>query len=287
MLLPGEYQFSATKDGYDAVTKKVSVTASMMQTIHLSLAPEIEMVAIAGGCFQMGSPSGEVDRDPDEGPQHTVCVEPFELGKYEVTFADWDACIADDGCFHEPDDKGWGRGRQPVVNVSWKDAQSYVRWLSRSTGQDYRLPSEAEWEYAARAGSTAPFFTGDCIHTDQANYDGTSEYNSCGAQTGVELGKPVQVGSYPANAWGVHDMHGNALEWVEDCWNGGYKGAPADGSAWLDGNCARRVIRGGSYFGYPGYMRSAYRCRRSTGYTIKRLGFRLARTPGVKVSPNP
>jgi len=281
MLAPGDYSISAAKSGYDTVAKKVSVAVDTLQTLHLSLAPEIEMVHVQGGCFQMGSPADEAERDVDEGPQHQVCVQPFELGKYEVTFADWDACVAAEGCFLEAEDEGWGRGRRPVVNVSWEDAQSYIRWLNRSTGYNYRLPTEAEWEYAARAGTTTAFSTGDCINTDQANYDGKSEYNRCGAETGVDLGATVPVGSYAANDWSFHDMHGNAGEWVEDCWHEeGYDGAPTDGSAWLDGNCARRVIRGGSWFGYPGYLRSAYRCSASKGFNVKRLGFRLARTPG-------
>ena len=277
-LPPGEYRVSAAKPGFDPAERTVFVAAGTDQTLKLDLAPEIQMVQIAAGCFLMGSPDTEPERDPDEGPQHEVCVKPFELGKYEVTFADWDACYSDGGCSRNPSDEGWGRGRRPVINVSWKDMQDYIRWLNRTSGLEYRLPSEAEWEYAARAGTTTPFSTGTCINTDQANYDGTFDYANCGTHKGVDLGKTAEVGSYPPNPWGLHDMHGNANELTEDCWNEGYAGAPTDGSAWLEGNCTRRVIRGGSWYGYAGYTRSAYRCRSGAGFAHRSLGFRLART---------
>ena len=226
----------------------------------------------------MGSPETEAERDPDEGPQHEVCIKPFELAKYEVTFDDWDACVTDGGCAHRPDDEGWGRGKRPVINVSWNDMQEYIRWLNRAAGMHYRLPSEAEWEYAARAGTVTPFSTGDCINTKQGNFDGTFDYAQCGSHDGTDLGKSVEVGRYPPNPWGFHDMQGNANELTEDCWNDSYEGAPNDGSAWVQGNCSRRVIRGGSWYGYGGYTRSAYRCRSGAGFAHRSLGFRLART---------
>jgi formylglycine-generating enzyme required for sulfatase activity len=135
-----------------------------------------------------------------------------------------------------------------VINVSWDDARAYADWLSDQTGQRYRLPTEAEWEYAARAGTTTPFWTGDCIHTDQANYDGNYDYNGCGAKTGVHRGQTVPAGSLPANAFGLHEIAGNVWEWVEDCWHSSYAGAPTDGSAWVeaDGGECSRVVRGGS-----------------------------------------
>lgn len=277
-LTPGEYQISATKPGFGVAERMVFVAADTDQTLKLDLAPEIEMVRIPGGCFLMGSPDSEPERDADEGPQHEVCLQPFELGKFEVTFADWDACHSDGGCAIRPDDQGWGRGRRPVINVSWRDVQEYIRWLNRTTGLDYRLPSEAEWEYAARAGTATPFSTGTCISTDQANYDGTFEYADCRSPKDVNLGKTTEVGSYPPNPWGLHDMPGNVNELTEDCWNEGYAGAPADGSPWLEGNCTRRVIRGGSWYGYAGYTRSAYRCRGGSGFAHRSLGFRLARS---------
>ncbi|MDZ7792064.1 MAG: formylglycine-generating enzyme family protein [Xanthomonadales bacterium] len=138
-----------------------------------------EMVVIPSGSFQMGSPSSEPQRDSDEGPQHRVSVPAFALAKTEVTFAQWDACVSDGGCSHRPEDRGWGRGNRPVMNVNWNDAQEYVRWLSRKTGADYRLPSEAEWEYAARAGTTTRFNTGNCITSDQANFNGNYPPSGC------------------------------------------------------------------------------------------------------------
>ena len=179
----------------------------------------------------MGSPDSEPEREDDECPQHWVQVPAFEIGRYPVTFAQWDACMAAGGCRHMPDDLGWGRGQQPVINVSWKDAQEYVRWLTRVTGEHWRLPTEAEWEYAARAGTKTPFSTGACITTRQANYDGNYDYNNCGAET-VYRGNTQPVGSYPANPWGLYEVHGNVWEWVEDQYHESYKGAPTDGSAW-------------------------------------------------------
>ncbi|MCG6985639.1 MAG: SUMF1/EgtB/PvdO family nonheme iron enzyme [Thiocapsa sp.] len=278
-LPPGEYRIGARKNGFDPAERELFVAAGTEQTVKLSLAPEIVMVPIPGGCFVMGSPAEEPERDPDEGPQHEVCVPPFQLGQREVTFADWDACVMDQGCTKNPSDEGWGRGQRPVINISWEDVNEYLRWLNRLTGMGYRLPTEAEWEYAARAGTTTPFSTGSCIDTDQANYDGTFEYAGCGAHTGVNLGRTAPTGSYPANPWGLFDMHGNVNELTLDCWNGGFDGAPTDGSAWLDGNCTQRVMRSGSWYGYAGYMRSAYRCRAGTGFSHRSIGFRLARTP--------
>jgi len=237
-----------------------------------------DMVPIPEGCFQMGSPASEKYRASYEGPQHRVCVKAFKLGQYEVTFAEWDACVAAGGCQYKPEDRGWGRGRRPVIEVSWDDAQGYVKWLNGKTGKRYRLPSEAEWEYAARAGTTTPFSTGACIHTDQANYDGNYDYNNCGAKTGVYLQKTQPVGSYPANPWGLYDVHGNLWEWAEDCWNDNYQGAPTDGSAWRHGNCSQRVLRGGSWVSVPGGLRCADRIRGGAGLRDYGVGFRLART---------
>jgi formylglycine-generating enzyme required for sulfatase activity len=287
-LPEGEYRLRAEKQGFDPAERIVFVAADTEQTLKLNLAPEIEMVSIAAGCFMMGSPPDEPERDADEGPQHEVCLEPFEIGKYEVTFADWDACVADGGCAEKPDDQGWGRGRRPVINVSWQDAREYIRWLNSSGGQSgFRLPSEAEWEYAARAGTTTPFSTGPCISTDQANFDGTFEYGKCPPPTDVDLHQTQPVGSYPPNPWGLYDMHGNVNEFVADCWNDGYDGAPTDGSAWQDGNCARRVLRSGSWHGYPGYLRSAYRCRSGPAFGHRTIGFRLARSPDRSPAQSP
>jgi len=278
-LPEGEHLIRAEKDGFDAVERTVYVANDTEQSIELNLAPEIEMVAIPGGCFLMGSPDDEPERDTDEGPRHEVCLPGFEIGRYEVTFAQWDACVADGCCDALSDDEGWGRDRRPVINVSWQQAREYVRWLNNSGGKSgYRLPSEAEWEYAARAGTSTPFSTGDCISTDQANYDGTFEYGDCPEPTNLDLHQTQPVGSYAPNPWGLYDMHGNVTEFVADCWNENYVDAPTDGSAWLEGHCTRRVLRGGSWYGYPGYLRSAYRCRVGPAFDHRSIGFRLART---------
>ena len=223
-----------------------------------------EMVVVPAGSFMMGSPASEKGRDSDEGPQHRVTIaRPFAVGKFEVTFAEWDACVAAGGCRYRPGAQD--RGRRPVMNVSWNDiTQEYLPWLSRTTGKTYRLLSEAEWEYAARAGTTTPYATGHTITQSQANFD-----NPKGT---------VDAGSFRANAFGFHDMHGNVWEWVQDCWNPNYKGAPSDGSAQTTGNCSLRVLRGGSWYYGPGYLRSAYRSRIQPDDRYIYRGFRLART---------
>ena len=242
-----------------------------------------EMVVVPSGSFMMGSPSKERKRYDNEGPVHRVSIaNPFAVGVYEVTFGEWDACVSEGGCGrYRPDDEDWGRGRRPVVNVSWKDAQAYVEWLSRKTGKEYRLLSESEWEYAARAGTTGPFHTGTAISRQQANYDGYYVYSD--RETGLSkaggtLAKTTPVGEYPPNGFGLHDMHGNVFEWVSDCWNGSYRGAPTDGSAWESGDCRQRVLRGGSWLVEPWNLRSANRSRPAIGYRSDHAGFRVART---------
>ena len=238
-----------------------------------------EMVVVPAGKFRMGSPLLEADRNEDEGPQHGVTIpEPFAVGKYEVTFAEWDACVSAGGCGgYRPADRGWGRGRQPAINVSWEDAKAYVGWLSRKTGESYRLLSEAEREYAARAGTTGPFHFGSTISTDQANYNGNYTYGS--GRKGVYREKTVPVGSFPANAFGLHDIHGNVREWVEDCWHDSYAYAPSDGRPWdTRGDCYRRVLRGGSWDNLPGNLRTAVRLRSTAGFRNIYDGFRVSRT---------
>lgn len=174
------------------------------------------MVPIPPGTFLMGSPSEEKERNRDEGPpRHVTIAQPFALGKYEVTFAEWDACVAAGGCLYRPGDHGRGRGRRPVMQVSWSDAKTYVAWLSRIAGKAYRLPSEAEWEYAARAGTSTPFSNGATISTDEANYNGAFVYD--GGRKGKYLRQTLEVGTFAPNQFGLHDMHGNIREWVEDC----------------------------------------------------------------------
>ena len=156
---------------------------------------------------------------------------------------------------------------------------AYAEWLSAQTGNHYRLLTEAEWEYAARAGTETPFWTGNCIHTDQANYNGDYDYNDCGAKTGDFRGQTVETGSLPANSWGLHETAGNVWEWVQDCWHDDYQGAPEDGKAWEEPGCARRVLRGGGWGDKPVNVRSANRNGGVPDDAFNVLGFRLARDP--------
>lgn len=240
-----------------------------------------ELVIVPAGEFLMGSPVDEPQRGSREGPQHRVHIaKPFAIGKYEVTFDEWDACVTEGGCDnYVPLDRGWGRGRQPVISVSWTHAKAYVSWLSKKTGSRYRLPSEAEWEYAARAGTTSPFSTGQTIRSDQANFNGSYTYN--GSTEGGFRQRTVSVGSYLPNAFGLHDMHGNLYEYVEDCWHESYEGAPNDGSAWVSDGCDRRVQRDGSWKARPAFIRSAVRAWTwPDGARKDTFGFRVARDLG-------
>lgn len=240
------------------------------------------MVTLPAGEFMMGSPGAEIGRSPDEGPQRRVTIaRPFAIGKYEVTFAEWDACVAKGGCKHKPSDQGWGRGTKPVINVSWDDAQQYVTWLSATTGKPYRLPSEAEWEYAARGVTVAsapskPFWTGDTIGYKQANYDANFVYGP--GKIGVYRQKTVDAGSLPRNAFGLHEMSGNVWEWVADCYEPSYGNAPGDGAPVLAGNCNFRVLRGGAWNYYPWTLRSAARHATAGDLRLNNAGLRVALT---------
>jgi formylglycine-generating enzyme required for sulfatase activity len=231
-----------------------------------------EMVVVSAGRFMMGSTENEPNHDADEVPQHAVTLPPqFAIGRFAVIFDEWDGCVADGGCHdYRPDDNGWGRGRRPVINVSWDDAKAYVAWLSRKTGKSYRLPSEAEREYATRAGSTTAYSWGDQIGNGNANC------RFCGSRWDGKQTAPV--GSFAANAFGLYDMHGKVWEWVEDCYHDSYNGAPTDGSAWTMGNCAYYIARGGSWGFVPRGLRSATRGGFTTGLRENFLGFRVGRT---------
>ncbi|HRX72040.1 MAG TPA: SUMF1/EgtB/PvdO family nonheme iron enzyme [Candidatus Competibacteraceae bacterium] len=204
-----------------------------------------EMVVIPAGEFLMGSPEGEPERQADEGPQHTVVLaQPFAMGRYAVTFEEYDRfCAATRR--DQPNDRGWGRGRRPVINVSWEDAVAYCAWLSYEAGASYRLPSEAEWEYAARAGTTTAFWWGNEIDPTRANYDGRSAYRN-GAR-GAYRQRTVPVDDFQPNPFGLYQVHGNVWEWVQDSWHDDYQGAPTDGSAWEEAGSGPRVLRGGSW----------------------------------------
>ena len=236
-----------------------------------------EMVVIPAGRFRMGCVSGQ-ECYADELPVHEVTIqEAFAVSVYEVTFAQWDACVAGGGCGgYRPDDEGWGRGNRPVINVSWEDAQAFVSWLSRYAGENYRLLSEAEWEYVARAGTETAYTWGDAIVRNQANCNGRRERGVGRCRDRWDNTAPV--GSFAANAFGVHEMHGNVGEWTEDCWNGSYAGAPSNGSAWRSGDCNYRVERGGSWLYSPRVLRSAHREGYTAGLRHSTLGFRVART---------
>jgi formylglycine-generating enzyme required for sulfatase activity len=241
-----------------------------------------EMVVIPAGCFRMGDLNG--GGDSDEKPDHTVTISNnFAVGKFEVTFSQWDACVAARACNdHRPDDRGFGRGNRPVINVSWDDAKAYVRWLSRETGKEYRLPSESEWEYMARAGATSKYPFGDsesslCEYGNGADRDARFSWKNESCSDGYERGT-APVGSFKPNNFGVYDTVGNTFEFVEDCWHDGYAEAPKDGSAWTSGgDCSMRVLRGGSAVDGPGNLRSANRYRNSTSIRNYNSGFRIAR----------
>jgi formylglycine-generating enzyme required for sulfatase activity len=232
------------------------------------------MVVIPAGEYTMGSPPTE----QGGATQHRVAImAPLAVSKFEITFDEWDACVAGGGCgYYQPDDQGWGQGKQPVINVSWEDAKAYVEWLSRKTGAAYRLLSEAEWEYAARAGSSSQYSFGDRLSPKQANFDASTDGSG---PSDENRQRTVPVGTFPANPFGLHDMHGNVAEWVEDCWNDDYtERTPTDGTAWLSGSCNGRVVRGGSWEDSAVEQRSAARTagdKRDRFYTD---GIRVART---------
>ena len=239
-----------------------------------------EMVVVPVGSFMMGSSVSE-----EEGPRHRVTIgSPFAVGVHEVTFAEWDGCVRAGGCGgYRPDDEGWGRGSRPVIHVSWNDAQGYVQWLSRETGVRYRLLSEAQWEYVARAGTTTARYwgeseTGQCRNGN--GYDRTAHAEFAYAQPATCSDGYVYtapVGSFQPNAFGLYDVLGNVHEWTDDCWNDDYSGTPSDGSAFQTGECSLRVLRGSTWLSIPGLLRSAYRGRDQAGNREDIFGFRVAR----------
>ena len=226
------------------------------------------MIVVPAGKFTMGSPETEKDRSKDEGPQHEVTIaKPFAVGRTDVTFAEWDFCVAAGAC-PKVSDYGWGRGDRPVILVTWEEAQGCVTWLKRMSLKDYRLLSEAEWEYAARAGAQGRWSFGD--DETQLGEHAWFKENSEKKTQPVAKKKP--------NAFGLYDMHGNVLQWVEDPHHDNYNGAPSNGSVWiLGGNLSERVVRGGSWGNEPRYLRSAFRYGLATGYRLNTLGFRVGR----------
>jgi formylglycine-generating enzyme required for sulfatase activity len=232
-----------------------------------------EMIAIQPGRFMMGSPASETDRVDNEGPQHEVTIaKPFAVSRFEVTWDAWEACVRYGDCPHIPDST-WGRGTRPVINVTWEQARQYVAWFTEMTGQPYRLLTEAEWEYAARAGTNTAYPWGDDIGNGNANCVG------CGSHWADEK-KTAPVGLFPPNAFGLHDMNGNVWEWVEDCYQDNYNGAPTDGLAWMTRDCVNHVVRGGSWsvWQVAQSARSASRDNYAKDQQRAMVGFRVART---------
>jgi formylglycine-generating enzyme required for sulfatase activity len=255
-----------------------------------------EMLVVQSGRFMMGSPSNEDGRFNNETPQHAVTIaSAFAVGKFALTRAEFEtfvkaagyavpeSCYALSGSelkevkgksFRDP---GFEQGgNHPVVCINWDDAKAYVAWLSKTTGKEYRLLSEAEREYVARAGTTTPFSWGTSISAEQANYDARTP--SGATANGKWQKKTVAVDSFRPNALGLYQAHGNVFEWTEDCWNATYQGAPEDGSAWATGECGRRVLKGGSWFGLPRFLRSAGRVWNYTGVRSSLNGVRMARS---------
>jgi formylglycine-generating enzyme required for sulfatase activity len=230
-----------------------------------------EMVVVPAGELMMGLSTKEEDRTSSENPQHKVTIAaPFAVSEFEVTFDEWDTCVTYGDCDPQILDD-FGRGRKPVINVSWSDAQRYAAWLSKMTGKSYRLLSAAEWEHAARAGTRTSYSWGDEIGKGKANCVG------CGSEWDGKRTAPV--GSFAANAFGLHDMHGNVSEWVEDCYHPNYAGAPADGRAWTTGgDCSSRILRGGGWNDGPVNVRSASRGSARIFLRSNSLGLRVART---------
>lgn len=223
-----------------------------------------ELVVVPAGDFDMGS-----RETPYTSPSHRVSIAAsFAIGRREITFAEWDACANDGTCKTRGDDHGWGRGSQPVIGISWEDARAFAAWISQKTGRKYRLPTEAEWEYAARAGTTSTFWWGKDVGRGNANCE------DCDA---TALHKTMPVGSFRPNGFGLYDTSGNAYEWVEDCWNDNYAKAPKDGSAWVTGQCGQKVLRGGSFANKANASTSAARFRYDLDVRYYANGFRLVR----------
>jgi len=222
-----------------------------------------ELVVVPAGEFTMGS--GETVY---EKPEHKVVIaSPFAIGRREVTFEEWDRCFAAGGCKYSPDDHGWGRGPRPVIDVSWDDAKTFLTWLAQTTRRPYRLPSEAEWEFAARAGTNSRFWWGRSTTTSAVCEDCSSPPPR----------QTMPTGSIRPNGFGLFDVAGNAAEWVEDCWNESYRGAPVDGSPWSAGQCRQRALRGGSFANTMNMVRPAARFRYDQDVRYYANGFRVAR----------
>jgi formylglycine-generating enzyme required for sulfatase activity len=240
------------------------------------------MVAIPAGSGLIGSPASESGHESSEEPRRSIrFARPFAVSRDSITFAEWDSCVAEGGCDNFiPGDMGWGRGSQPLVLVSWNDAKAYVAWLSKKTNETYRLLSESEWEYSARACRSATcgdwtFWFGDVINPDLANYDW--RYSYAGGRKAQAPHKPQPTNTSGPNAFGLFNMAGNVAQWVEDCWNSNLRDLPGDGSARMSGDCSAHVIRGGSWNDDPVNLRSAARKYDIVSAREPNIGFRVAR----------
>jgi formylglycine-generating enzyme required for sulfatase activity len=244
------------------------------------------MVVVPAGSFRMGSPDTETGHQNNEGPLHIVTIaKPFAVGRFEITWDHWKACVAMRGCDGRPTgDAGYDSGRKPVINVSWDQAKAYVDWFSGVTGKSYRLLTEAEWEYAARAGTQSAFSFGD-DPADICRYaNGSDQSFRRSGRTGDVAScddkepETAPVGSYQPNAFGLYDMHGNVSEWVRDCYVDSYESAPSDGSSVPEKDGCSRAIRGGSWRKHPQFLRAAWREGDQPANRDYALGFRVART---------
>jgi len=245
--------------------------------LEVGKALSLHMVLVPGGYFTMGSAEDELNRDDDEAPQHEVTVSQFLMGRYPITQAQWRAVAALPQIKREldPDPSRFKGDNRPVEQVSWDDATEFCARLAKRTHRPYRLPSEAEWEYACRAGTTTPFYFGKTLTDELANYNASDTYADGPEGKYREETTPVDYFGF-ANAFGLSDMHGNVYEWCADSWHGSYEDVPADGSAWTGGEKdAQRVLRGGSWFAYPGSCRSAYRYCYPREYRDLSIGFRV------------
>jgi formylglycine-generating enzyme required for sulfatase activity len=236
---------------------------------------EFKLVNISAGSFQMGSAEKS-----SEKPVHQVNLKAFRMMEHEVTWAMYQPCIDAGVCpvKKHGGDGGWGKGKRPVINANWTDiSQKYIPWLNKHTGNSFRLPTEAEWEYAARAGSSSKYSWGNSINCTQAQFNGGKNSN-CYYIVNDRFVGTVPVKSFPANGFGLYDMHGNVAEWTQDCWTSSYSDAPSNGSAATANNCSRRVLRGGSLFNHPSDLRSAFRTFSPVAYNSDSYGFRLAQS---------
>lgn len=270
------------------VAPKVAETAANVKTVR-DCGDCPLLVIVPAGEFSMGSTASDPNHQDDESPRHSVnFTKPFALGSYEVTFDQWDECVKDGACKDAPADEGWGRGSNPVVNISWDDiTKQFLPWLTKKSGKSYRLPTESEWEYAARSvkgtGNELAFGFGNnaselCTFGNGADL---TAKESSGSNEAIDcrdgFANTAPVGSFKPNGFGLYDMHGNVWEWVADCWNDNYAGAPVDGAANLGGDCSTRVLRGGSWNSDTANLRSAVRGWNREGGHSDSIGFRVAR----------